>query len=81
MKYKIEDGIEMPAAQRAGVIVGTIEAMAEGQSVFLSETLPSHRSIASRFLTAGKNLGVKMRSRTVDGGIRVWHCGRLKDES
>jgi hypothetical protein len=74
---EVENGVEMPAARKGPS--GREEKygfsrLQPGQSVFIadeSEAINARRA-ASAY---GKRHGMKMTSRKVDGGFRIWRVG------
>jgi len=63
----IEKNIPIPARKGWGKFHDTIHSMEIGDSVLLTE----QRDVAN-FMSVGKRVGLKMSSRKVDGGWRVW---------
>ncbi len=54
---------------RTGMFTEALRAMDVGDSFLLTENPASDRHTAKR---AAKRMGIKLTSRTVEGGIRVW---------
>ena len=69
---KIEKGIPIPTARGNGPFGGftdTLRKMKRGESVFFDK---SNVSYARNAHAIARQAGVKVATRTVDGGLRVW---------
>lgn len=77
MTYKIEDGVPMPRRGRQGKLTelsDTIAALKVGQSFVwtTSEMDMNSRSAQARIHERASVLGIRVTSRSVEGGYRIW---------
>lgn len=79
---KIEKGIPIPTQGRGRPSVFPFEAMEVGDSIFVPVKTDKEKARAiGRTAMYARKHGVKFKTRTVEGGIRIWLVSREDKQS
>lgn len=75
MRVTIESNVPIPEKVNTW---GFLNEMTEGQSAFIKVPKSDVPDVQKRAISAAYQKGLKVVSRTVKNGIRIWKLGELK---
>ena len=74
-EFKIEDGIPIPGQNKVRGTKYPWKELQVGQSFFVPLNGKRAAVVQSTLNSAGKYVGMKVATRQVEGGVRVWRIG------
>ena len=72
MTYTIEKNVAVPTYSQSGKWTSLASKMGIGDSVYFNDAVNTEDCRVQGLREAGRRMGFKMISRTVNPGVRVW---------